>query len=125
MPVRTCTSQVIAFPFHAVSAAGRIAPPRRPRLLVQAARAGQATWRRGRDLPRLMRQTGLSLDQRPPLEAGAPLAWLRIEEERHDNARRAAAAEYDLPRHVMLLIALLHEMTLVRQPSGAILPMAL
>ncbi|MRX50125.1 hypothetical protein GI374_06610 [Paracoccus sp. S-4012] len=76
--------------------------PRRPRLLVRAARAGLAHWRRELDLPRLL-MTGLL----PP--PGAALARLEAEEERLDEARRARAADYGLERHLAVLIALLAE----------------
>lgn len=78
-------------------------PLRRPRLLIRAARAGQSGWRRERDLPRLLRSEGCP---RP----GAVLSRLRAEEARMNEARLEGAAEYDLQRHVMLMIAILAEM---------------
>lgn len=75
---------------------------RRPRLLVQAARAGLSGWRRGRDLRRV-----LKCEQLPRPEAA--LARLHAEEARHDLARRENRAEYDLHRHILLLIAILAE----------------
>ena len=78
-------------------------PLRRPRLLIRAARAGQAGWRRERDLPRLLR-----IEDCP--RPGAALSRLRVEEARQNAARQEGAAEYDLHRHVMLMIAILAEM---------------
>lgn len=75
---------------------------RRPRLLVQAARAGLSGWRRERDLRRV-----LKCDSAPRPEVA--LARLHAEEARHDLARRENRAEYDLHRHIMLLIAILAE----------------
>ncbi|WP_198731838.1 DUF6477 family protein [Paracoccus tegillarcae] len=78
-------------------------PLRRPRVLISAARAGQSSWRRERDLPRLLRSDGCP---RP----GIALPRLRAEEARMNAARLEAAAEYDLHRHVTLMIAILAEM---------------
>lgn len=75
---------------------------RRPRLLVQAARAGLSGWRRERDLRRVLKCEHL------PRPASA-LARLHAEEAREDIARRESRAEYDLHRHIMLLIAILAE----------------
>ena len=75
---------------------------RRPRLLVQAARAGLSGWRRERDLRRV-----LKCDSAPRPEVA--LVRLHAEEARHDLARRENCAEYDLHRHIMLLIAILAE----------------
>ncbi|WP_199286104.1 DUF6477 family protein [Paracoccus suum] len=72
-------------------------------MLIRAARAGQASWRRARDLPRLMRVAAA------PSHAQA-LAWLRIEEARLDAARRERSGHYMLDRHITVLIALLAEM---------------
>ena len=75
---------------------------RRPRLLVQAARAGLSGWRRGRDPRRVLKCENLP---RPE----TALARLHAEEARHDLARRENRAEYDLHRHILLLIAILAE----------------
>lgn len=75
---------------------------RRPALLVAAARKGQAGWRRARDLKRALKREDL-----PP-----PAVALRLlyQDEAHLNeARIAGAAEYDLQRHVLLVIAILAE----------------
>lgn len=76
---------------------------RRPRSLIRAARAGQGGWRRARDLPRLLR-----LDHCPA--AGGPLPRLRAEEEMLNAARLRRDADYDMQRHVLLMIAILAEM---------------
>lgn len=78
-------------------------PLRRPRLLIRAARAGQAGWKRERDLRRLLRS-----DDCP--KPGAALPRLRAEEQILNTARQKGAAEYDLQRHVALMIAILAEM---------------
>ena len=75
---------------------------RRPRLLVQAARAGLSGWKRDRDLRRVLKSETLP---RPE----AVLARLHAEEARHNLARQENRAEYDLHRHIMLLIAILAE----------------
>lgn len=78
-------------------------PLRRPALLIRAARAGQSGWRRARDLPRLLHS-----DTCP--RPGAALSRLRAEEAQMNAARKEGAADYDLQRHVMLMIAILAEM---------------
>lgn len=78
-------------------------PLRRPRVLIRAARNGQAVWKRDRDLRRL-----LHADACPA--PGAALPRLRAEEERMNAARLEGLAEYDLSRHVTLMIAILAEM---------------
>lgn len=81
------------------------APLMRPAVLIRAARAGQAGWRRERDLPRLLgRET---LPSNP-----AALRILRAAEQAADTGRREGHADYDLHRHVRLIIALLAEMRL-------------
>ena len=81
------------------------APLMRPAVLIRAARAGQAGWRRERDLPRLLgRET---LPSNP-----AALRILRATEQAADTARREGHADYDLHRHVRLIIALLAELRL-------------
>lgn len=87
---------------------------RRPRLLVRAARHGQAAWRRERDLPALLRG---ELPPHSPMPApGGAVTWLRAAEGRLEEARRTDPGNYDLDRHIRLLIALLAEM---RALSGA------
>ncbi|TCP60557.1 hypothetical protein EV663_10963 [Rhodovulum bhavnagarense] len=83
---------------------------RRPRLLVQAARAGQADYRRERVLARLM----------PGGYPGGALAGLRrlMEMEQGlDAARRAGEATYPVARHVEVMIALLAEARLISASS--------
>ena len=75
---------------------------RRPRLLVQAARAGLAGWNRDRDLKRVLKCENVP-------KPGAALTRLHGEEARLDTARRENRAEYDLHRHIMVLIAILAE----------------
>lgn len=75
---------------------------RRPKLLVRAARAGLPGWRRQRDLQKLLKS-----DELPP--TGKVLPRLYAEERRLDLARRENDAEYDLHRHIMVLIAILAE----------------
>lgn len=76
---------------------------RRPRILIRAAREGQSGWRRDRDLRRLLR-----LDHTPA--PGAALPRLRAEEALQNDARLQRAADYDMHRHVLLMIAILAEM---------------
>lgn len=90
---------------------GRRTGLRRPRLLIAAARHGQQAYRRGRDLRRLMRD-----DMLPP--AGQAVAWLTAREAAMDHARHARLPEWDLQTHILLLIALLHEMQLADRDAG-------
>lgn len=76
---------------------------RRPGTLIRAAREGQRSWKRDRDLVRLLRA-----DRCPP--PGMALPRLRAEEDILNDQRVTRAAEYDLQRHVMLMIAILAEM---------------
>ena len=73
-------------------------PLRRPSILIRAAREGQAGWRRDRDLKRLLR-----LDHTPA--AGNALPRLRAEETLLNDARLQRTADYDMHRHVLLMIA--------------------
>lgn len=98
---------VVAFPARAANHALR-----RPRILVRAARAGQTGWRRQRDLPRLLR-----CEDCPAPDAA--LRRLRAEEAALDGARRARSAEYDLKRHVLLMIAILAEMRAASAAAGS------
>lgn len=76
---------------------------RRPRILIRAAREGQTGWRRERDLRRLLR-----LDHSPA--PGSALPRLRAEEALQNDARLQRRADYDMHRHVLLMIAILAEM---------------
>lgn len=100
---------------------------RRPRLLVRAAHAGQPAWRRARDLPGLLR--GVMPADAPLPAPGGAVPWLRAEEGRMDEARREGGGDYDLDRHLLLLIALLAELRALAQgeamparPLAAALP---
>lgn len=94
----TYMSNVIAFRPRPVAE-----PLRRPRILIRAAREGQAGWRRERDLKRLLRA-----DRCPA--PGVALPRLRAEEALLNDARLQCAADYDMQRHVLLMIAILAEM---------------
>lgn len=94
----TCMPNVMAFRTRPLAE-----PLRRPSVLVRAAREGQAGWRRDRDLRRLLR-----LDACPV--PGACLPRLRAEEAALNEARLHRAADYDMHRHVLLVIAILAEM---------------
>lgn len=87
----------------------------RPKTLVAAARAGQPGWRRDRDLRRLLRIEELPRPQQ---------ALIRLQEdEAHQNeARLQGQADYDMRRHVLLLIAILAEARLLQaqQPKPVI-----
>ncbi|TJZ94271.1 hypothetical protein FA743_01380 [Paracoccus gahaiensis] len=76
---------------------------RRPAMLIRAAREGQASWRRDRDLARLLRSETCPAP-------GAVLPRLRAEEDLQNDLRVTRAAGYDLRRHVALMIAILAEM---------------
>ena len=76
---------------------------RRPRALIRAARAGQSGFRRERDLPRLLRS-----DHCP--RPGASLSRLRAQEAMLNEARLEKSTDYDMQRHVLLMIAILAEM---------------
>ena len=90
-------SNVLAFPVQPV-----MPRLRRPAALVRAAVAGQAHWRRDRDLRRTLRCDSLPAP-------GQALARLRADEDRMNTARQEGAADYDMQQHVMLMIAILAE----------------
>ncbi|MDM7458362.1 MAG: DUF6477 family protein [Paracoccus sp. (in: a-proteobacteria)] len=94
----TANGIVLSFPLRRIDQ-----PLRRPRLLIRAAREGQRSWRRERDLVRL-----LNLDDCP--RPGACLPRLRAEESMLDEMRLNMAAEYRVQRHVLVMIAILAEM---------------
>lgn len=81
----------------------RHASLRRPKLLIAAAREGQAAWRRERDLRRL-----LKCDETPA--PGRALRRLRFAEAQLNDARIEKAAHYDLQHHIRVLVAILAEM---------------
>lgn len=84
---------------------------RRPKALIRAARAGQCGWRRERDLARLL---GCETAPVGPVA----MRMLRVAEDAADRARRESRADYDMHRHVRLLIALLAEI-IAAQPVVA------
>lgn len=111
----TMMPNVIAFrPRHANQGGPQL---RRPRVLIRAAREGQSGWRRHRDLKRLLR-----VETCPA--PGTALPRLRAEEAMVNEARLAGAAEYDMHRHVTLMIAILAEMRAAVEaaPQPVILP---
>ncbi|MDN5568791.1 MAG: DUF6477 family protein [Paracoccus sp. (in: a-proteobacteria)] len=75
---------------------------RRPTVLIRAAREGQRSWKRERDLARLLRT-----DRCP--EPARALSRLRAEEEIQNDLRLNRLAEYDMKRHVLLMIAIMAE----------------
>jgi hypothetical protein len=82
---------------------------RRPRLLIRAARFGQADYRRERDLQRL-----IGVQTTPRSETALPR--LLTAEEELEQTRKAGDATYSLTRHIDVLIALLAEARLL--PRG-------
>lgn len=107
----TTTTNVIAFPVRPTTT-----PLRRPRVLIRAAREGQANWRRERDLRRVLRA-----DTCPP--PGAALSRLRAEEERLNADRLEGLAGYDMSRHILLMIAILAEMRAIVETTPVSVPM--
>lgn len=103
-------SNVLAFPACAVPAPAA-APLRRPAALIRAAIAGQALWRRERDLRRV-----LGSDSTPA--PGRALFRLRDEEDRLNAARLDGAADYDMRQHVLLLVAILAETRGAARPDA-------
>jgi hypothetical protein len=81
-----------------------LAALRRPKILIRAARAGVADYRRERDLKRLLRQRAA------PAQA---LPSLLDEEGRLEATRTAGEATYNLQRHVAVLTAILAEARLL------------
>ena len=96
------------FPVSAPLRAG--SGPRRPRLLMDAARHGLADYRRGRDLPRLIGGW--------PTSAQAVLE-LQAREEAAEDARRAGSPAWSCVRHVEVLIALMAERALLAGSGAA------
>jgi hypothetical protein len=79
---------------------------RRPKILVRAARAGVADYRRDRDLKRLLRQGRGT----PPQQT---IGKLIAEENRLEAIRAAGEATYSIQRHVAVLTAILAEARLL------------
>ncbi len=80
---------------------------RRPRLLIRAAQHGAEDYRRDSHLPRL-----LGYGQLP--RSGEALIRLMEDERVLDERRKTGAADYSLPRHVDILIAMVGEARLLR-----------
>ncbi|MEM6276569.1 MAG: DUF6477 family protein [Pseudomonadota bacterium] len=82
---------------------------RRPRILVSAARHGIEDYCRTRNLRRILG------DARLPSSGEAALRLMEIEAF-HDEARRTGDGSYSIARHIEVLIALMAEAQLLRQP---------
>jgi hypothetical protein len=91
---------------------------RRPVVLIRAAREGQRSWKRDRDLPRLLRS------DRCPVPARA-LSRLRVEEAIQNDMRLNQLAEYNMKRHVLLMIAIMAELRAAIQAAPEPLAIAL
>lgn len=96
------TCEIVLPALRAPSLAERLSALRRPRLLIRAARFGQADYSRNRDLRRL-----LQVQTAPGPEAA--LQALLLAEEDLETARRQGAAAYNLVRHIEVLIAMMAE----------------
>lgn len=85
---------------------------RRPRLIVQAARIASATYRRDRDLARLLKA-------QPAGSEPVNIRRLSDIESDLDQSRRAQDSTYSISRHVEVLAALLAELQgrLTSQPG--------
>ena len=81
----------------------------RPKMLLKAAEAGQATYQRRRDLRRMLR---IAI----PASPADALAKLIPIEAALEERRRTRATSYSLLRHVDVLIALLAEARAIRRP---------
>lgn len=91
--------------------------PKRPRTLIRAAEAGQSNWCRRTNLPRLLR---IPTCPKP----GKALPWLLAEEATQNHARRAKTPDYNIQRHVLLMIAILAENRAMAGPSAPALKSA-
>ncbi|PIE12200.1 MAG: hypothetical protein CSA70_10705 [Rhodobacterales bacterium] len=85
---------------------------KRPRLLIQAARAGAEDYRRDPHLRRL-----LGFGKLP--RSGAAIMRLVDMEETLNDARVAGDADYSLVKHVDVLIAIMGEARLLQAAYGA------
>lgn len=103
MPTNLAFHPAAAQPVETRPHQARPAERRRPALLIRAAEAGQAAWRRERDLPRLLGSAAMP-------GAAVVMRLLDAEEAYLNEARRLRAAEYSVERHVLVLIALLAEL---------------
>ena len=86
---------------------------RRPNLMIRAARIGVETYRRERDLKRLLRAQGL------PTPGTSLGNLLTIEREMEAN-RTAGDSTYSITRHIEVLTALMAEASLLPRPSAKI-----
>lgn len=82
-----------------------LAPLRRPKLLIRAARAGLDLYRPERDLPHVLRRAGAGAADVPR----AALDVLLATEDRLETRRRAGDAAYRASAHVEVMTALLAE----------------
>lgn len=89
-------------------------PLKRPRILVRAARIGLESYRRERDLKRLIQCT------RCPTP-GKALKQLYAIESKLENARRSGSAEYRAQRHIFAVTALLSELRLAAKHEQKLL----
>lgn len=80
---------------------------RRPKILIRAARAGLADYRRDRDLKRILKAA------RPAGDRNV-LVPLLAEEERIETQRQEGDATYSVQRHVAVLTALIAEGRILR-----------
>ena len=87
-----------------------LAALRRPKILIRAARAGVADYRRERDLKRLLK-AGHGRAPRLVLDI------LLAEEDRLETNRASGETAYNLQRHVALLTAIIAEARLLPGPS--------
>lgn len=99
------SARILPFPAGAQPEADLLAEMRqrrRPRLLITAAGMARSAYRRGRDLRRLLHRENAP-------EGACAMRMLLAEKDRLDHARRIGAADYSLPRHLDLWVALLAE----------------
>ena len=87
-----------------------LAALRRPKILIRAARAGVADYRRERDLRRLLK-AGHGPAPRLVLDT------LLAEEDRLEMTRASGETAYNLQRHVALLTAIIAEARLLPAPA--------
>lgn len=85
---------------------------RRPRLLIRAARLGQADYNRTRDLRRVMKTSEL------PTPGRAILSLINREAQ-IEEARKNGDASYSIAQHVDVLVAMMGEARLLVLARGA------
>lgn len=86
---------------------------RRPNLLIKAARIGVETYRRDRDLKRVLRI------ERVP-RVGSGFETLLMLEEQLESGRQAGDTTYSITKHVETLTALIAEASLMPRQSNAV-----